>query len=130
MDYKEGAKMCREKKKAWTAYIKSGKNPAMYGIYKAELNEACKTTREAKRDFEIKLADKIKSDSKSFYAYYRSKQRSKDKVGPLKDSLGKIITDNEEAANTLNTYFCSVFTSEDLNNIPDPEIIFNGKNEE
>src|SRR5215469_9414115 len=56
-------------------------------------------------DFESKLADKIKSDSKSFYAYFRSKQRSKDKGGPLKDSLGKIITDNEEAANTLNTYF-------------------------
>ena len=39
-----------------------------------------------------KLAQNIKSDSKSFYAYVRSKQNVRDKVGPLKDNAGNIIT--------------------------------------
>ena len=34
----------------------------------------------------------IKSDSKSFYAYVRSKQNVRDKVGPLEDNLGNIVT--------------------------------------
>ena len=43
--------------------------------------------------FEKNLANNIKRDSKSFYAYVRSKQRNKVKVGPLKDSTGRIISD-------------------------------------
>ena len=48
--------------------------------------------RKSKRNFEHKLAQNIKSDSKSFYAYVRSKQNVRDKVGPLKDTAGNIIT--------------------------------------
>ena len=32
------------------------------------------------------------ADSKSFYAYVRSKQNVRDKVGPLEDNAGNIIT--------------------------------------
>jgi hypothetical protein len=41
--------------------------------------------------FEEKLANNIKNDSKSFFAYVRSKQRTKVTVGPLKDQCGEII---------------------------------------
>ena len=34
----------------------------------------------------------IKNDSKSFYAYVRSKQNVQDKVGSLEDSAGNIIS--------------------------------------
>ena len=44
--------------------------------------------RKSKRNFEHKLAQNIKSDSKSFYAYVRSKQNVRDRVGPLEDSAG------------------------------------------
>ena len=44
--------------------------------------------RKSKRNFEHKLAQNIKSDSKSFYAYVRSKQNVRDKVGPLEDNAG------------------------------------------
>ena len=39
-----------------------------------------------------KLACNIKNDSKSFYAYVKSKQNVQDKVGPLEDSSGNIIS--------------------------------------
>ena len=34
----------------------------------------------------------IKSDSRFFYAYVRSKQNVRDKVGPLEDNVGNKIT--------------------------------------
>ena len=39
---------------------------------------------------EILSTHNIKSDSKSFYAYVRSKQNVRDKVGPLEDNGGRI----------------------------------------
>ena len=39
------------------------------------------------------MAFNIKHDSKSFYAYVRSKQKVQDKVGPLEGSDGNIITE-------------------------------------
>ena len=44
------------------------------------------------RKFEHKLAQNIKSDSKNLYAYVRSKQNVRDKVGPLEVNAGNIIT--------------------------------------
>ena len=50
---------------------------------------ATNEVRKSKRNFEHKLAQNIKSDSKSFYAYVRSKQNVRDKVGPMEDKKGK-----------------------------------------
>jgi len=50
-------------------------------------------------------------------------------VGPLKNELGEIITDNKIAADVMNKYFASVFTVEDLTNIPEPVQIFKSTSE-
>ena len=36
-------------------------------------------------------------------------------VGPLEDERGELIMGNEDIAETLNTFFVSVFTVEDTN---------------
>ena len=54
-----------------------------YDAYKEALNAATNEVRKPKRNFEHKLAQNIKSDGKSFYAYVRSKQNVRDKVGPI-----------------------------------------------
>ena len=64
------------------------------------------------RSYEQKIAFNIKHDSKSFYAYVRSKQKVQDKVGPLEGSDGNIITEGFLMAENLNEYFSSVFTRE------------------
>ena len=63
-------------------------------VYKEALNAATNEVRLSKRNVELKLAQQIKSDSKSFYAYVnvRSKQNVRDKVGPLEDNAMDIIT--------------------------------------
>ena len=66
------------------------------------------------RSYEQKLACNINTDSKSFYAYVRSKQNVQDKVGPLEDSAGNIISQGFLMAEDLNGYFSSVFTKKIL----------------
>ena len=62
-------------------------------VYKEALNAATNEVRKFKRNFELKLAQNIKSDSNSFYAYVRNKRNVRDKVGPLEDNAGDIITE-------------------------------------
>ena len=57
-------------------------------------------------------------DSKSFHAY---KQNVRDKVGPLEDSAGNIISQGFLMAEGLNGYFSSVFTREDISSLPVPD---------
>ena len=77
----------------WRVYKHTGKDTD-YDAYKEALNAATNEVRKSKRNFEHKLAQNIKSDSKSFYAYIRSKQNVRNRVGPLEDNDGNIITRN------------------------------------
>ena len=125
------ATRCRlAKKKAWNKYANNKKDKNLYEVYKRKLNISNRENNLAKHSFEEQLANNIKNDSKSFYAYVRSKQRSKTRVGPLKDDSGEIVTDNLVASNLLNNYFASVFTIENLQNIPEPIKVFKGKQED
>ena len=63
------------KQDMWRVYKHRGKNK-YYDVYKEALNAATNEVRKPKRNVNHKLAQHIKSDSKSFYAYVRSKARS------------------------------------------------------
>ena len=67
--------------KAWTKFCKLRSDDA-YQKYKIKLNKATAANKNAQRNFERKLATNIKDNNKSFFAYVRSKQRTRDKVGP------------------------------------------------
>ena len=109
----------------WRVYKHTGTDTD-YDAYKEALNAATNEDRKSKRNFEHKLAQHIKSDSKSFYAYVRSKQNVRDKVGPLEDNAGHIITQGFLMAEELIMHFSSVFTREDTSSIPAPETKFKG----
>ena len=126
---KEAFRKMRYKQNMWRVYKHTGKDKH-YEVYKEALNAATNEVRKAKRNFEHKLAQNIKSDSKSFYAYVRSKQNVRDKVGPLEDNAGNIITEGCLMAEELNVHFSSVFTREDTSSLPVPETKFNGSEEE
>ena len=95
-------------------------------VYKEALKAATNGVRKSKRNCELKSAQNIKSDSKSFYAYVRSKQNVRDKVGSLEDNAGDIITNGFLMAEELNMHFSLVFTREDTSLLPVPETKFNG----
>ena len=126
---KEAFRKIRHKQNMWRVYKHTGKDQD-YVVYKEALYAATNEVRKSKRNFELKLAQNIKSDSKSFYAYVRSKQDVRDKVGPLEDNAGDKITEGILMAEELNMHFSSVFTREDTSSLPVPETKFNGSEEE
>ena len=78
-----------------------------YTIYKEPLNQATAEISNSKRSYEKQSTFNTKHDSKSCYAYVRSKQKVQDKVGPLEGSDGNIMTEGFLMAENLNKYFSS-----------------------
>lgn len=105
-------KAVRRKYKTYRRY-KNSHHPA---YVKAE-RKARYLVKQAKLNFEKKLAESIKKDTKSFFAYVRSKSKAQVRVGPLKDS-GHVIADSKSMAEIFNDYFASVFTVEDTSSVP------------
>ena len=64
------------------------------------------------------MAGNIKNYTKSSYGYVRSKHKVPDKVGPLENNSGNIVSDGFQMAEILNEYFSSVFTTEDISSLP------------
>ena len=126
---KEAFRKIRYKQNMWRVYKHTGKDND-YDAFKEALNTATNEVRKSKRKFEHKLAQNIKSDSKSYYAYVRSKQNVRDTVAQLEDNAGNIITQGIVMAEELNMHFSSVFTREDTSSLPVPETKFEGSDGE
>ena len=126
---KEAIRKIAHKQMLWRVYKHTG-HVEDYTNYKEALNLATTEIRKSKRTFEKKLAGNIKNDSKSFYAYVRSKQKVRDKVGPLENNSENIISEGFQMAEVLNEYFSSVFTTEDINSLPVPLTKFEGNKSE
>ena len=122
---KEAIRKIMLKQTMWRVYRRTRKDED-YAKYKEALNAATTEIRQSKRSYEQKLACNIKNDSKSFYAYVRSKQNVQDKVGLLEDSAGNIISQGFLMAEDLNGYFSSVFTKEDISSLPVADAKFQG----
>ena len=117
---KEAIRKIAYKETVWRVYrhIKKDEDNTNY---KEALNAATNEIRQFKISFEQKFACNIKKYSNSFYAYIRSKQNVQDKVGPLEDSAGNIISQGVLMTEDLNGYFSSVFIRENLNSLPVPD---------
>ena len=69
--------------------------------------------RRRKKDFEIHIANKIKSKPKEFYTYVRSKKVITTNIGPPHLKNGKVTNTELEVVEVLNYYFASILTVED-----------------
>ena len=107
----------KKRNKAWKRYVDEP-NYAKLDKYKVLRNKTNKEIKRKKREFEASLAERIKTEPKQFYAYVNSKTKTKERIGPLLDSSGSQTNDSKEMSEILNKYFASVFTVEDLNNMP------------
>ena len=60
---------------------------------------------------QLKMSCKdTKSSEKAFFSYVSSKRQTKDIVAQLHNGDGKMITEDKEKAEVLNSYFSSVFS--------------------
>ena len=110
MDY-GACKAVKKKYKAWKRFTDTPGYQS-YVEFKRARNRATTELRRAKRKFEEKLTEDIKKDSKSFFRYVKSKVGTKEKIGPLKDDSGNVLTDVESMGELLNRFFASVLSKE------------------
>ena len=80
--------------------------------------EVQKKIRIGKARFEEDIALDIKLNPKKFYSYVRSKNKSKEGIGPLLSDDKQLVESDVEMVQILNNFFSSVFTTEDMLNVP------------
>ena len=93
----------------------TGKNDIKY---RQQCNKVKAMTRKSIKAFEKSITDKVKSNPKAFWKYANSKRKCKIKIRDLITDNGSIIDSDDEKVDLLNSFFTSVFTEEDLSNIP------------
>ena len=116
-------RLIRKKKRLWKAYSSQDyyqRDYQSFQTYKKVQNDVKKAVKLAKKKFEKSLAKGAKKNPKAFYSYLKKKTANKVSVGPLMDGES-LVSDDSEMAELLNTFFCSVFTSENLHDLPEPE---------
>ena len=115
----------RKKRRMWKAYTATD-DYQDYLAYKDFEKQVKKSVKQAKRKYERNLAKQAKKNPKEFYAYLKTKTSNKESVGPLKPDGGDVVTDDAVMAGMLNEFFSSVFTDENLDEVPTPETVYRG----
>ena len=113
------------KEKLWRKY-KSSKTYYDRERYLKAKNALRSLTRKLRLDFESEIANDIKSEPKKFWAYVKSKTKTRSKIPSLQKEDGSKALTASEKAEVLNNFFSSVFTDEDMDNIPDDGVPFLG----
>ena len=73
--------------------------------------------RQAKVAEEHRVAFSCKDNPKEFFGYV-NKQRPRALLGPVLSDNGQLVTNNRDIATKFNNYFSSVFTVENMDNLP------------
>ena len=107
----------KRKRRAWTRYLATKRN-IDFLEYKRVRNEVNDTVKKAKIDYEKSIALNAKKEPKRFWKYVKQKTKSKSSIGNLLKTDGTSTETDSEKADELNSFFASVFTHENLSNIP------------
>jgi hypothetical protein len=106
----------KRKQQKYQEYL-TKRNTFTYNAYKQARNEAKSTCRTTVKNFENELAKNCATNPKAFFAYAKSKTKTKESFPTI--CHNNITADNDfEKAQCFNKFFSSVFTSEDNQNIP------------
>ena len=117
---KKVMKNINKKRNLFKKYLKT-KADYDYFNYKKSRKECNQCITKAKRVFERNIAKNSKQNPKQFWKFVQSKTKLATGVSPLETKEGKLAVTDEDKANVLNSFFSSVFTKENLQNIPQIE---------
>ena len=122
---KKALKLIKKKHNAYRRWLNTheGRN---YEKYKRLSNKVKSITRKLTKAFEKRLAKKIEETPKAHWKYVNSKRKCKININSLLSPDGIITEDDIEKVDILNTFFTSVFTKEDLYDIPEFNANYNG----
>ena len=113
----------RLKRRLYKQYKKNPNSIENYNMYVSARSLVNDERHNAKRTKEHTMAKDIKKNPKAFFKYVSAKSKPKENISNLLKENGSLTTNDKEKCDTLNDFFSSVFTKEDINNLPD----FNNK---
>ena len=88
-------------------------------------NSVTNAVKIAKINIEYKLVYDIRDNPKAYWKYVRSIQKTKEDVADLRTFKNGIHAKTSvRKANIPNSFFASIFTEENMNTIPNPEICY------
>ena len=117
---REILRLIRKKRKVWKKAKYSSLAEDM-AEYKRIEKEVSNKIRNAKRKLEKDLVSGPDKNNRNFARYVKTKTKSRTTVGPLITKDKRVLTEEKDMAEELNKFFSSVFTRDDLTNIPEPE---------
>ena len=111
----------KKKQQSYQRYLstKEGKEYLEYARARNQAKQACKN---AVKSFEKEMSRNIKNNPKAFYAYAKSKMKTKEYIPDLHVSDQEQAKTSFSKAQVLNNFFSSVFTKENIENVPTFEI--------
>ena len=71
------------------------------------------------------MAKEGKENPKMFYSYINDGKKGQNKIGPLQNRNGKLVTETGQKTEVLNEYFASVFSDTAAGDPPDKESLTN-----
>jgi hypothetical protein len=103
----------QNKKNAWKQYRH---NPTAnhLSLYKTERNFLANKLKLAQEKFELSLSKQLTTNPKLFFNYAKLRRQVRNKVPPVLSQSGVHASSDLESANTLNSFFASVFTKSSL----------------
>ena len=109
-------KIVGKKQSFYKRYLKL-KTSIDYEKYVEVRNKCNRIIKQAKRDYEQKLATDCKRNPKYFWKYVQSKINLVSGVSSLNRGDGSLVIDDKDKADVLNSFFASVFVKENTDNI-------------
>ena len=110
-------KSIKKKHHAWIRFMNT-KDRKDYNTYTLARNRAGHAVREARKNFETKIAAECRTNNKGLWRYINSRLKNKSKIQKLRRRDGTLTSSDQEAAEALNDQFFNVFTREDTSNLP------------
>ena len=114
---REALRLRKKKRSLWANYSKSRDADVLSEFVKIR-NMLRKMTRKLRKDFEAQIINNVKTNPKSFWRYVNTRLKTKPGIDVIENELGHLKSSPSDKAKLLNKFFCSVFTVEDVTNMP------------
>ncbi|XP_071964134.1 uncharacterized protein [Antedon mediterranea] len=107
----------KQKNKCWKQYIKVKRKghdcaSVKWNTFIRVRNDTVNLIKSSKSIFENKIANEVKVNEKSFWRYVNSQLNTRSGIPTLRNFEGKLVVDNQDKAESFNSFFSNVFCKE------------------
>jgi len=113
-------RLIHRKNRLWTRYMET-KDILKYDEYRKCRNRVRTITRKAKREYELNLAMKVRSEPKNFWNYANSKLKTRCRIPDLyvNSNNSQLTSNDQDKVEVLSNFFASVYTRKSVVELPD-----------